>query len=493
MTLRLAFKGFSPTTTPHLVRLQFLDSQGNAAFSSLHNPALLGSRKATTAWVGDISFTLPAIAVPATAAVALGTYRIALSLVDAASGVSAPLQRSAGDPYTGDLGLNRYQVGLLTVTGKRIVDANFRCDGVSDVSLPLRDALSRLQPGELLRLPLGTCVYSSVGTPPAGNCTDQASLPLRLPYWLQNADVVGRGMPSTVLKAMNVDTSAVFADNVSDVVIRDFTMAVQSDGQARRLCPVANGISVFNSKSVTIDRMQISKATAAGVLLFGVQDVRVQNSRLLAPLADGIQTTHASKRVTVDNNYIISSGDDALSSTGYVPDLNESITITNNTVVNSNASGIAVEGTSASTIKGNVVQGARVAGLRIASISSWQTGAVTGLTASNNTLSSVRRDNTVDHAAVMLFADNGNLTDINLSGNRIHSATAIDGIRVRGGAGTAAAQPQYWASNITIINNVLTSGVGLPMKRCVHKPLPGTVINAVISGNTLNGLACPVE
>lgn len=488
-SLRLAFKGFAPTTTPHKVTLQFLDAQGRVSFSAEHDPALLGARKATTAWVGDISYAVPSITVPAVAA---GSYRIAISLADAATGARMPLMRVAGDPFTADLLSYRYQVGWLTVTNKRIVDAPFACNGVTDVSLALRDAFSHLQTGEVLRLPMGTCVYSAIGTPPADNCTSQDYLPLRLPYWLQNADVVGRGVPSTVLKAMNVDTSALFADAVSGVVIRDLAITVQSDGQQRRFCPVANGISIFSSTAVDIERVQVSTPAAAGVLLFGVQDVRVQNSRILASMADGIQATHASKRVTLNNNYILNSGDDALSSTGYVPDLNESVTITNNTVVNSGASGIAVEGTSATTIKGNLVQGSQVAGLRIASISSWKTGAVTGLTATNNTLSSVRRDTTVDHAAVMLFADQGNLSDITLTGNRINSASAIDGIRVRGSALSQMSQPQYWASNITLTNNMLSSGPGaLLMRRCVHLPLPYTVINTVIAGNTLNGLTCP--
>jgi Right handed beta helix region len=438
--------------------------------------------------VGDVSYVLPAISVPA---IPVGSYRIAIGLYDPVTGARTPLSRVSGDLYTADIGFSRYDVGVLNVTGKRIVDANVVCNGVTDVSRGLRDAFDRMQAGDLLRLPAGTCVYSTVSTPPPDNCTNQDPLPLKMPYGLTNVAVVGRGMPSTVLKALNVDASALFADHITGLQIRDFTLSAETAGVQRRTCPIANGLSVFNSSTVDINRVLISKTAAAGMLLYGVQDGNVRNSRVQGTLADGIQATQASRRVTVSRNYIADTGDDSVSSIGYVPHLNESITVTNNTSINSGASGVSVEGTSTATVSGNLIERSRVAGLRFASIAAWQTGAVNSLTATNNTLNGVRWDTTVDHAAVMIFADYGNVSNVTLSGNRINSPKTVDGVRVRGSFAPSGAT-QFWASNVTVSNNVLTNAAPGTMSKCLTKPWPATVSNLMVSGNTLNGASCPV-
>ena len=113
----------------------------------------------------------------------------------------------------------------------------------------------------------------------------------------------------------------------------------------RRTCPIANGLSVFNSSSVDINRVLISKDGGcwhAALRCAGwqcPQQPGAGHSGRWHPGHAGFQARHGQQQLHCRHGAI-----DSVSSIGYVPNLNESITVTNNTSINSGASGVSVEG-----------------------------------------------------------------------------------------------------------------------------------------------------
>ncbi|MFF2377038.1 discoidin domain-containing protein [Streptomyces xiamenensis] len=104
-----------------------------------------------------------------------------------------------------------------------------------------------------------------------------------------------------------------------------------------------------------------------GLWLTGTNDnLVVEDNRILDMAADGLNLNGNAKNITVRNNYVRNTGDDALAMWS-MPSPNQSSSFTANTVIQPNlANGIAIYGGQDITVRGNLVQDTNALGSGIA-------------------------------------------------------------------------------------------------------------------------------
>lgn len=499
--LTFNFSG-GPTSVPMTVFVHFVDSAGAIVFGADHVPPTQ-----TTGWTGSISYPR-SVFVPNT--VASGTYRILVGLVNPTTGARLALVPGSG---VSDAGTLRYQIGNASVQGASATPSptpaptpaptatpaptpaptatpppttgtipagytaraastyGVRCDGVTDDTAAIQRAFDSLTGFVALQFPAGTCVTSNI---------------VRI-HTKANVVIMGAGASSTIFKATNPSYSSFVIYTGTNVTFQDFqiygpnTSIRMSDANSR-------GVYVERSSGIKILRVKVNNVSGAGIVFFVVRDSSILNSEVLNSWADAFHITGGSQNILVQNSTTTGAGDDCFASIGYGTDYNYNIQFLDNSCYGNTGigkgttrggSGVSFEGTTGGKAYRNYFESTGVAGIRVATPGSYQTGLVSQIDIQYNTLVKVRVHQDIPHGAVMIYTDWAAIDSVNIANNKIIDPQT----------GTAMQLLSYGPliNNVSLVNNAITDTLGR-VTNCVTTS--GNVTNTTRTGNTKNGVAC---
>lgn len=314
-----------------------------------------------------------------------------------------------------------------------------KCDGVTDDTVALQSALNKIAAFQALQLPAGTCVTSSV---------------VQL-YNKQDVIVFGAGRDLTTIRATDPARSAFVITASSRVGVNGFTVS-SPNATARLAAGPARGFYVERSQSVTISGVRVNKVAAAGIVMWRSTDSTISDSRVDGSLADGFHITGASQNIVVKNNVATGNGDDCFASIGYGTTLNVNISFLNNRCSDNRAAGVSFEGTTGGRAYGNTLTRTGEAGIRIASKSSWNTGAVSDIEVTANLLDRVRTRTDLDSTGIFILTSLNSISNVRFSQNKI-----VDGNIVRGRRMLNYVPGTATISNVTFDGETDTSATGM--------------------------------
>lgn len=217
------------------------------------------------------------------------------------------------------------------------------------------------------------------------------------------------------------------------------------------------GVFVNGGDDITINGWTVRQVSAAGILVGnGATRVRIAQTIVRDNLADGIHVTGGSTDVTVVGNVLTTTGDDAIAVVSYDGDAAgpvKRVTITGNTVYQSNARGITCVGGEGVTITGNTVVATNASGIYVAQEDTYATRAVKNVTVVGNTV---------------------------VDANTYNSpATTQPSIYVTGGNATKP------VTNVMVANNTIKGGAGRGIN--VATTVYGAVDQVTVTGNHITG------
>ncbi|MDO7908401.1 right-handed parallel beta-helix repeat-containing protein [Paenibacillus sp. JX-17] len=187
-----------------------------------------------------------------------------------------------------------------------------------------------------------------------------------------------------------------------------------------------NSITVRGAKDFAINHVRIEKASTAGILVQGsAEGGKIENNTIDATGADGIHITSGSRDITIENNKVRRTGDDTIAVVSYrdgSPAASD-ITIRGNDVgYGSKARGISVVGGSDVTIENNTIRDTEMAGIYIAVEKEWDTDNVKDVKVTGNTIDHTGMREPNDHPNVLVYASQGELTEVSFTDNQILNA-----------------------------------------------------------------------
>lgn len=287
-------------------------------------------------WKGKLDASIEAVKTTADAA-------LPAAQKGAASGV-APLDAGSRVPEA-NLPANLAEAAL-SATFEQVLRANF--DGTNETTT-LQAALTAAA-GGTLRIPSGKTIKTGTVTIPA------------------NTRLTGGGTIDLIDDGTSSSTRIVI-DGVSGVTI-DNLRILQSNATGRT--SVRGLIDVTGASNCRIVNNTFGKASSAFIILLSSSDgltnssdILIAGNRCSGAYADGIHVSRGSSRVTISDNLIDTTGDDAIAVNSLQADgaVNHptctDILITGNRVrnVTPNGSGIAIYGGSRITVSHNQVDG----------------------------------------------------------------------------------------------------------------------------------------
>jgi hypothetical protein len=314
----------------------------------------------------------------------------------------------------------------------------------------------------------------------------------------------GAGQWYTVLHGTNV-----FNNNSATGNIKLYNFAVFGEVTERNDGSPDNAFHGVLGNGSVVSGLWMQHVKCGLWLMNGATDnLIVENSRILDTTADGINFDGNVRNSTIRNNFLRSNGDDALAfwSNG-TPDAGDSII--NNTVVQPQlANGIAVYGSTNSTVNGNLVKDTNALGGGILIANRFNATPLSGTVtiANNTTLRAGALDPNWQFGVGALWFD---ARDVAITGVTINvtnfravaspyeaiqfidgngQGKAIQGVSVSGGsiegAGTFAIQAQTQGS--VTISNVTASRIGVV--GTYNCPYPSTVSPLTINGSGNSGI-----
>lgn len=322
---------------------------------------------------------------------------------------------------------------------KSAASFGIKCDGVTDDTVALQSALNKIAAYQALKLPAGTCVTSSV---------------VKI-YNKQDVIVYGAGRDLTTIKAIDPTRSAFVVSTSRRIGVNGFTVA-SPNATARLATGPARGFYVEKSQGVTLSGVGVKRVAAAGIALWQSTDSTISDSRVDDSLADGFHITGASQNIIVQNNVATGNGDDCFASIGYGTTLNVNVSFVNNRCSDNLAAGVSFEGTAGGRAYGNTLTRTGGPGIRIASKSSWNTGAVSDIDVTGNVLDGVRTKSDVDATGIFILTSLNSISNLRFSKNRIVNGNVIRGRRMLNYVPTTAT-----ISNVTFDSEADTSATGI--------------------------------
>lgn len=224
------------------------------------------------------------------------------------------------------------------------------------------------------------------------------------------------------------------------LVKSNYTGAIIANSPDRSQADLSALVYIKQAVGFRIENVTTEKSRGSGMLVTdssGVSDATkayITNCRVRDTLADGIHMTNGSKWIRVENCTNTNTGDDLIAVISKTTQTNvcTGITITDN-VVSSNVwgRGITVCGGTNVTVRNNTITSPSGGGIRIASDSSYDHRAVSGIAVTNNVITNANA------------GSRGGQNGINIQG-RYDSATST----------------AYTVSGVTVTGNTLTNSNG---------------------------------
>ncbi len=193
----------------------------------------------------------------------------------------------------------------------------------------------------------------------------------------------------------------------------------------------AQKVVVNNAYNYIVKECSITGSAASGIYSNNSDEGYIINNKVSNTLADGIHNTNAVTNAKIYGNTVLGSGDDCIAvvsyDNGYAVCRN--IQITNNTVENGLARGIAVDGGDTIIISNNIVINPKASGIIAIQDSSYNTQAATNITISDNYISD-GGSKTTGLPAIMIGGSPVECRSISVSNNNCVNCHS-EGIRVR--------------------------------------------------------------
>lgn len=350
-------------------------------------------------------------------------------------------------------------------TVRKAADYGVKCDGVTDDTAALQAALNKVASYDALSLPAGTCV---------------TSWQVRL-YNKQNVIVFGAGSDQTIIKAVDPAHSAFVVSASSQIALHGFAV-ISPNSTSRLAAAPARGFYIESSHNVSLTGLRAEKIAAAGFVMWQSADSEIKDSTVVNSLADAFHITGASQNILVQNNTASGSGDDCFASIGYGTSLNSGISFVGNTCSDNAAAGVSFEGTNGGKAYNNLLTRTGGPGIRIASKSSWNTGAVSNIDLASNVLTSVRTHTDVDASAIFVLTSLANISNITFRQNRVVDGNVVRGRRLLNYSPTTVS-----ISNVSFDNE--TDQSATKVEQVCLATSDGVSSYSFLSG-TLNSLPC---
>jgi hypothetical protein len=292
-------------------------------------------------------------------------------------------------------------------------------------------------------------------------------------YGKTNVMVYGAGRDSTILRAVDPTRSAFVVSASTNAIVQGLEVH-SPNSTVRRGDGASNGIYVERSNAVTIHAVRSRTPAAAGILFWVVKGGKITNSEVVSSWSDAFHITGASSDVTLQYNRATGSGDDCFASIGYGTEINTNIQFYDGYCADNKASGVSFEGTNGGAAARNTLIRTGVAGIRIASVGSFNTGPVSNVHLADNYL-----EQDVGHAAIMMFVGT---TGTNVRNVTINRTTIKDPLTSTGFHAYGRSLAEDIQASLTNTQMVSTS---------ITRPIYiGAYASVSRSGNTCNGSVC---
>jgi hypothetical protein len=360
-------------------------------------------------------------------------------------------------------------LGMQPLAKRTIVsvkDSGARGDGATDDTVAIRRAFNRIASGDVLLFPKGIYVYSDI-------------------LVLHQSDVVIEGRDATLESASPKNESIVIAGDKSALV----NMAIVGTGKTRLTTPESTDIEVTGRYNQIVGN-RIDGGSSAGIFMYGARDYRVTGNSVVNTLADGIHSTHGSRRGLIEGNGVIRSGDDTIAVVSYTGEFPSGNILINDNVVGGNrwGRGITCVGCTDVVIANNAIAGVGcAAGVLVAN--EVETTGVDGVLVENNSIDRIEKTACQGARTGQAGIDiNGfgtyPIRYVSLEGNHVGD-TAFDGVRVldTGKSGVAF-------DHINLNGNSIENAGGLPVEFLAD---PGVPSLTTCWDNTYDGKAYRVS
>ncbi|NGZ78108.1 right-handed parallel beta-helix repeat-containing protein [Saccharibacillus alkalitolerans] len=240
---------------------------------------------------------------------------------------------------------------------------------------------------------------------------------------INGVKVKGAGADRSVLTSTNPESGSIDLKGKS-AGLQDLTHVYRKTGK-RDGSDSKNSVTVLGASDFSITNIRIIGAGTAGILVRDGANGVISGNLVKSTKADGIHITEGSRQITVENNIVKQTGDDAIAVVSYNkdPGTTSGITIRGNSVgYGSKARGISVVGGSDVTIEKNKISNTEMAGIYVAVESRWDTRSVNDIKVSRNTVVKSGTRPTDDHPNILVFADTGKIDEVRFSNNVISNS-----------------------------------------------------------------------
>ena len=242
-------------------------------------------------------------------------------------------------------------------------------DGVNDDQRAIQSAIDAAvnAGGGTVLFPPGTYLHSDV-------LTAASSVILR-----------GSGSES-ILKAANPQRSTIHFVNASNCGVQN--LSIDGTSIPRLVNGESTGLWLSNASHCTLTGIFIDGGASAGILVDGSStDIQITGNDVRNTMADGIHITGGSNDVTVADNIAYNTGDDSYAAVAYAHDLVTSgVLFRNNSSTNSKARGVACIGANHCTISNNTVINPAAHGIAVAFEQVYDTFHPSSATVTQNTI-----------------------------------------------------------------------------------------------------------
>lgn len=360
----------------------------------------------------------------------------------------------ASRPYSGSRAVGQGELVL------NVRDFGAMGDGVADDTAAIAMAIAAIPAtGARLYIPAGTYLHSGI-----------------LVSGKAHFEITGPGELMAATAWVNEYLKIV---NCTDFIISGISSKHQNPS-ARRTATAARGFTFQNCARFTVANCRSYNTEGVGLMVLNSSYGRIIGNTIHDTMADGIGVYGPCAFITVANNQVSESGDDAIAVVAVQSEAGPAtdITITANTSYHSKSRGIAVVGGKRVTISANSVSAPRNAGIYIASEGSRSTRGSEQITVVGNAISEANTYGAVTQYAgihVVSSVPAQSVQDIIIAENTVASS-AWRGIMI-GSGGPGVYRVQVRANIVK-----QAAGIGIHLQAVTDVQVTGNQVHSTVGG-----------
>ncbi|WP_256972840.1 right-handed parallel beta-helix repeat-containing protein [Saccharibacillus sp. O23] len=239
---------------------------------------------------------------------------------------------------------------------------------------------------------------------------------------VKGVKLLGDGADQAILTSTAPDNGSIDVEG-DGAVLAGFAHVYEKTVERGNGANDKNSITVRGATNFTIQALQITKSSTAGIFV-GDESSNgiIKDNKLTGTGADGIHITNGSTGISIENNSVREAGDDTIAVVSYEenPKVTSDITIRGNDVgYGSKARGISVVGGENVTIENNKIRDTEMAGIYISVEKEWDTRNVKNVVVNENTIEHTGTRVAGEHPNILVYASQGNIDEVKFNGNTI--------------------------------------------------------------------------